>query len=325
MSLYKRAGSDVWWATITINGERLRFSTEEYDRAAAQRIHDRRKANLHDQPKLKGRRWSDAVMKWAQAETRSDSDLLSLAKFGALYKDRLLSSVTAESIDTALRSFCVTDGTYNRYTTTLAAILRLSGARVKLTRRRNKNAKVRDWITPAQWQKLYAELPTHQKLMASFSIQTGLRQANVLGLTWDRVDLERRLVWVEAPDTKGNKAISVPLSKGAHALLSSIPGPHDGFVFTFRGKPIGEVKTAFQAACVRAGLGVIDPGTGLYRGFTWHGLRHTWATWHVQNGTPLEVLQKLGGWSDLRMVMNYAHHAPGFVASFADNATKGIK
>ena len=59
-----------------------------------------------------------------------------------------------------------------------------------------------------------------------------------------------------------------------------------------------------------------------YVGFTWHGLRHTWATWHIQNGTPVEVLKDLGGWSDLRMVMNYAHHTPGHLASFANNTRK---
>lgn len=79
-----------------------------------------------------------------------------------------------------------------------------------------------------------------------------------------------------------------------------------GPVFLFRGKPISSVKTAFMAACIRAQVGRYEAGG--YQGFTWHGLRHTWATWHVQNGTPLDVLQKLGGWSDLRMVMNYAHH-----------------
>ncbi len=37
-------------------------------------------------------------------------------------------------------------------------------------------------------------------------------------------------------------------------------------------------------------------------------------------GTPLEVLQKLGGWEDLRMVMRYAHLAPEYLASFAGNS-----
>jgi len=36
-------------------------------------------------------------------------------------------------------------------------------------------------------------------------------------------------------------------------------------------------------------------------------------------GTPLEVLQKLGGWAKLEMVMRYAHLAPSFVASYANN------
>ena len=139
----------------------------------------------------------------------------------------------------------------------------------------------------------------------------------MLGLTWSRVDLERKTVWVEANEMKADKAIAIPLSKEALDVLIAQEGQHPEFVFTFRGKPIKEVKTAFQAACIRADVGrVVD---GRYLGFTWHGFRHTWATWHIQNGTPVEVLQKLGGWSDLRMVMNYSHHSPGYLAGFADN------
>lgn len=36
-------------------------------------------------------------------------------------------------------------------------------------------------------------------------------------------------------------------------------------------------------------------------------LRHTWANWHVQHGTPLHVLKELGGWETLEMVQRYAH------------------
>ena len=31
-------------------------------------------------------------------------------------------------------------------------------------------------------------------------------------------------------------------------------------------------------------------------------------------GTPLEVLQKLGGWANVKIVQRYAHLSPGFMA-----------
>jgi len=57
----------------------------------------------------------------------------------------------------------------------------------------------------------------------------------------------------------------------------------------------------------------IDPG------LTFHDLRHTWASWHVMGGTPLDVLRQLGGWADMTMVLRYAHLAPGYVAGYAEN------
>jgi integrase len=319
MPLYKRSGSAIWWANISVPGRpRLRRSTGEIDEVKAQRRHDEFKVEVwKEDPALRGDTWGRAVEKWVAAEERSDSELLSLAKFGRSYPDRMLAKVTPESIDQAL-GFCRTAGTYTRYRTMIAAILNMAGCKVKLLSRRDKKTKSRSWLTQEQWACLYAELPAHMKPMAEFAISTGLRQANVLGLAWSRVDLARKVVWVEAEDTKADQALTVPLSKDAMRVLADQVGQHPEFVFTYRGKPVGEIKTAFQAACLRAQVGVLD-GHGRYHGFTWHGFRHTWATWHIQNGTPIEVLQKLGGWSDLRMVMNYAHHSPGHLASFADN------
>jgi integrase len=39
----------------------------------------------------------------------------------------------------------------------------------------------------------------------------------------------------------------------------------------------------------------------------YHDLRHVWASWHVQPGTPLFALQELAGWETERMVRRYAH------------------
>jgi integrase len=320
--LYKQPGSDAWYVDIKVPGvPRVRRSTRTNDRVAAQKIRDQLKAELWNArpAPINGPSWSKAVDAWLDAETRSDSELLSLAKLGRLYPDRPLSACTPESFTKAL-SFCKTAGTFTRYRTMIAAILNLAGHKVKLDTRKDKKKKRRDWITREQWVKLYEQLPAHMKPMAEFAIETGLRQANVLGLKWAQVDLKRKFMWLEADEVKDDDALPVPLSKVAVKVLQAQLAARVedcAWVFTYRGKPIAEIKTAFIAACIRAGLGQVDPD-GCYQGFTWHGLRHTWATWHVQNGTPLDVLQKLGGWSDLRMVMNYSHHSPGHLAQFAD-------
>lgn len=44
--------------------------------------------------------------------------------------------------------------------------------------------------------------------------------------------------------------------------------------------------------------------------FRWHDLRHTWASWLVQRGVPLNVIQETGAWESTEMVKRYAHLAP---------------
>lgn len=324
MEIYKQPKSKNWYYDFyTADGRRVRKSTGTDDPVKAQEVADKSKAAAWDvKPQLRGATWSSAVNKWLDVETRSSSELYALAKFSKFYKDRPLDAVTPESIEAALTSFTKTAGTFTRYRTMVAAILTLSGAKLKLPVRKDKKKKTRKWITHEQWTKLRAELPAHIRPAADFAIATGLRQANVLGLRWDHCDLRRRLVWIDAADAKGDENLPIPLSDAAVKALESVKGQHKDWCFTYRGKPFKDIKTSFIAACIRAELGgYVDKK---YQGFTWHGFRHTWATWHIQSGTPLEVLQKLGGWSDLRMVQNYAHHTAGHIAAYANNAESGM-
>lgn len=320
MSLYKQEPNGPWWVSITHEGERVRRSTGTTDKQEAKRIHDEINAELwKTTPKVKGKRWSDAKAKWLAKTPRSKSEILSLAKFEAKFKDRLLAQITRESLADAI-SFTSTTGTYMRYRAMIMAILNVAKEEgwlkelPKMESRSDRKTPTREWITPEQWDKLYIELPIHLCGPAKFALATGLRRANVFGLRWRQVDLQRRLVWVAAEDTKADAALSIPLNEDALDVIAEqrIKSHDPEFVFTFRGKPITSPKKAFKEACIRAGI----------PHFTWHGFRHTWATWHIQNGTPLEVLRILGGWADLRMVTHYAHHAPSFVASYAQNVRK---
>ena len=154
------------------------------------------------------------------------------------------------------------------------------------------------WLTKEEANRLIKELPPHLADMATFSLATGLRKANVLGLKWRNIDLVRRHAFVSASQSKTRRAIPVPLNEGCVALIRMQMGKHIEYVFTYQGKPVKQCNTAaWRKALKRAEI----------EDFHWHDLRHTWASWHVQNGTSLQELQQLGGWSSLEMVLRYAH------------------
>ena len=68
---------------------------------------------------------------------------------------------------------------------------------------------------------------------------------------------------------------------------------------------------------VRSNTGVSARCAGV-EDFRWHDLRHTWASWHARNGTPLYALQETGGWQTPAMVRRYAHLAPAHLAPRAE-------
>jgi integrase len=172
------------------------------------------------------------------------------------------------------------------------------------------------WITREEADRLLAELPEHLRAMARFSLETGVRKSNVTGLQWSQVDLRRRCAWIHPDQAKGRKAIAVPLSAAAVLVLREQIGKHPVHAFSYRGKPVKELNTkAWRKALERAGI----------EDFRWHDLRHTWASWHVQAGTPLHVLQELGGWESVEMVRRYAHLSSDHLVEYVDRMSGNLK
>jgi integrase len=122
---------------------------------------------------------------------------------------------------------------------------------------------------------------------------------------------------VPSSEFKSTRVMRIPLNDEAVAILRDARDcdrhGHKSFVFTYHGRPIAmPYNSAFKKAVKRAKLD----------GFTWHGFRHTWTTWHLENGTPVEVVQKLGGWSSIQILLkHYAHLLDRHVAKFAGNVT----
>jgi integrase len=89
-------------------------------------------------------------------------------------------------------------------------------------------------LTTEQAQAVLARLPERQREVVLFALATGLRQRNILDLTWGRVDLERRIATIGEGDTKNGKALGVPLSDIAAAVLERQAGSNGTHVFTYR-------------------------------------------------------------------------------------------
>jgi integrase len=326
MSLFKRKRGSTWWVDVTTaGGERVRCSAKTSDRKAAQEYHDRLKADAWRVSKLgerQRRSWDEAAMKFLKEVEGKSSyrDYLRQVHFwtkhfrgmplDAITRDRAAELVEAEDNSTA---------TKNRYIACLRAVLRkAAGAwewldRVpKLKMYQEPKQRIR-WVTKEEAEKLLAALPEWLADMARFSLATGLRQANVYGLEWSQVDLERRVAWVHPDQAKARRAIGVPLNEDAVAVIRKQLGKHLRRVFV---SPVGEpmdywpqpARDGWTAGCKRAGI----------KNFRWHDLRHTWASWHVQQGTPLYVLKELGGWETLEIVKRYAHLAPDHLKSYAE-------
>lgn len=165
------------------------------------------------------------------------------------------------------------------------------------------------WLTKAEVDRLHQELPIHLQVLMRFTLATGLRESNVCGLRWEQIDLDRKQAWIHADQAKGGKAIAIPLNSEAMTILLDCQDQHPTHVFTFEGQPVTRANNhAWRKALKRAKI----------ENFRWHDLRHTWASWHVMAGTPLEVLKELGGWSSLEMVLRYAHLNSDHLAQHAE-------
>ncbi|MDR9838212.1 site-specific integrase [Herbaspirillum huttiense] len=269
-----------------------------------------------------GKTWDDAVDKWLSAKV--DKRSLKSDQSNIRWLNGFLSGIPLIEIDREVVDFLCTkkiasgasNATVNRMLALLRAVLRMavsewewmpSAPRVRLLRERVRRVR---FLSPKQAIRLLAELPPHLAAMAAFSLATGLRRANVTGLRWEQVDMKRQIAWFDGEDMKNGNPQVIPLNDDAMRVLISRHGAHPIYVFTYKGNRIIQASTAaWYKALERAGI----------QDFRWHDLRHTWASWHVQSGTPLLALQELGGWESAEMVRRYAHFSTGNLSSFASN------
>jgi integrase len=128
--------------------------------------------------------------------------------------------------------------------------------------------------------------------------QTGMRSGEILNLTWDRVDLKSGLIRLKAEDTKTDDARLVPLTADLTVSLRGLYKVrylHEPHVFLVDGNSIQSVKTAYKAACRRAGI----------KGFRFHDFRHTAITNMRRAGIDHLTIMRITGHKTMEVFKRY--------------------
>ena len=119
-----------------------------------------------------------------------------------------------------------------------------------------------------------------------------------MNLDWSQVDMAGRTITFRVKSAKpGGKPHTIPMSEPLLVLLSNLGPKEYGPVFTFQGRAITNWNRAWRTAKKNAGI----------RDFRWHDLRHTAASWMVNEGVPLDVVQDILGHEDISTTRRYAH------------------
>jgi integrase len=320
--VYERdRGSDVWWIIYwDADGRRRREKVGR--KSAAIQLYRKRKVAA-----LEGRKLPEKLRAKAVSFSEIGHDALEYSKANKLsYGDDLVrmrflfewfGSKTADSIRPQDIERCFNQqqqwkpATFNRYRALMSLAYRLGiengrvvSNPVKLVKpKRENNARIR-FLSEAEESRLRADLIEHcPHHVPEFdvAIHTGLRLGEQYGLKKEFVDFERRVLTI--PRSKHGEIRHVPLNDAAFAALQTacrFSGSSEWVFLNRFGDRISTPREWFDPAVKRTSI----------EHFSWHCLRHTFASRLVMAGVDIRTVQELMGHRVIQMTVRYAHLAP---------------
>jgi integrase len=150
------------------------------------------------------------------------------------------------------------------------------------------------------------------------SLNTGLRQGELLSLSWSDINLDGRSLSIKGSNAKSGKTRHIPLNSEAVTALNlwrQQSAVANVLVFPgATGKRIVDVKTAWAKLLRDAKI----------ERFRWHDMRHDFASRLVTAGVDLNTVRELLGHSDIKMTLRYAHLAPEHKAAAVGKLVRNL-
>ncbi|HWY45333.1 MAG TPA: site-specific integrase [Candidatus Sulfotelmatobacter sp.] len=256
------------------------------------------------------------ALAYSKAHKRSyGDDEIRMEKLLASFRGRAADSITPQDIERSLSKSADENewapATANRYRALISLVYRLGilNGKVKenpakfVKHRLENNGRVR-WLSGDEEVRLRTYLeetcPEHLPEL-DLALNTGMRLGEMYSLTWDNVNTSRRVLTI--PRSKNGEIRHVPLNRAALSALALLRKRSSGtgpVVTDLKGRPLVGPRFWFEPAIPKAKI----------RNFTWHCLRHTFASRLVMVGVDLRTVQELMGHKSIQMTVRYSHLAP---------------
>lgn len=154
-------------------------------------------------------------------------------------------------------------------------------------------------LTEKEERKLIENCSETLKSIITVALNTGMRRAEILNLTWNQVDFEARRIKVEK--TKSGKVRFIPVNEILFNKLNRLKSENGQSPFVFFNpetkQPFLDMKTGFKTALKRAEI----------KGLRFHDLRHTFASRLVERGVDIETVRDLLGHHSILITQRYVH------------------
>jgi integrase len=309
-SLFKRG--NIWWVKYYQNGRPIRESTGSKRETEAKRFLKLREGQVAQgkrvMPQAERLRFENLVDDFLADYRINDKRLLDKAERSVRHLHHFFGGMRAREITTdKVRAYIqqrqkegVSNAEINRE---LAALKRMFNLAVRSERIFSKpsipslqeNDVRKGFFEEEAFRAILKQLPDPLKPVVLFDYYTGWRKEEILGLTWQQIDLEAGTVRLDPGTTKNREGRLVVLAaelydalRAQRAKTSALEhkrGRIIPWVFHRNGKPIRDFRTAWQGACRRAG----QPGRLI------HDFRRTAVRNMVRAGIPERVAMTITG------------------------------
>jgi integrase len=312
---YKRG--KCWYATAYDRGRRVYVKAgpskkvaEQIERDLKTKIVKGEYLGIYDEKRVLFRDFIPRYLAYSQANKRPESasrDARSLKALAESFGDRYLAEITPEPIEAhkERRLQTVKPATVNKELATLKHLYTLAMRWRYVNRNPVREVKLLKeppgrlrYLLPEQYFRLLHACALRSPTLKAIMIcarHTGMRQGEILSVTWSDVDLRERTVTLR--QTKNNELRMLPINDTLLSELRALPRPLDSQARVFDGWTRAALTMAFRRATKRAGIA----------DFRFHDLRHDFASQLVMRGANLRTVQMLLGHKDLRMTTRYAH------------------